>query len=115
MQKNEFGYIPDSIKRIKFSKKKIVKKVEKVITGPGDQGDWMVQVGAFGNQNNAVNLKEKLTKGGYSVSINTLASSKRRLFVVRVGPFESRQSAKNKGQELNKLYRLDYQLLNIEK
>ena len=75
----------------------------------------MVQVGAFGNRNNAVNLKKKLTKGGYSVSINTLTSSKRRLFVVRVGPFENRQSAKNKGQELNNLYRLDYQLLNIEK
>ena len=113
--KNELGYIPDSIKRIKFSKEKIVKKVEKVITGPGDQGDWMVQVGAFGNQNNAVNLKKKLTKGGYSVSINTLTSSKRALFAVRVGPFETRQSAKNKGQELNKLYRLDYQLFNIEK
>ena len=110
--KNELGYIPDSIKRIKFREEKIVKKA---ITIPLNQGDWMVQVGAFGNRNNAVNLKEKLTKGGYSVSINTLASSKRTLFVVRVGPFESRQSAKNKGQELNKLYSLDYQLLNIEK
>ena len=110
--KNELGYIPDSIKRIKIREEKIVKKA---ITIPLNQGDWMVQVGAFGNRNNAVNLKEKLTKGRYSVSINTLASSKRTLFVVRVGPFESRQSAKNKGQELNKLYRLDYQLLNIEK
>ena len=113
--KNELGYIPDSIKRIKFSKEKIVKKVEKVITGSGDQGNWMIQIGAFSNRSNAINLKKKLTKGGYSVSINTLTSSKRKLFTVRVGPFKSRQSAKNKGQELNKLYRLDYQLLNIEK
>ena len=110
--KNELGYIPDSIKRINFREEKIVKKA---ISIPLNHGNWMVQVGAFGNRNNAVNLKEKLTKGRYSVSINTLASSKRTLFVVRVGPFESRQSAKNKGQELNKLYSLDYQLLNIEK
>ena len=110
--KNELGYIPDSIKRIIIKEEEIVKKA---ITISLNQGNWMVQVGAFGNRNNAVNIKEKLIKGGYSVSINTLASSKKTLFVVRVGPFESRQSAKNKGQELNKLYRLDYQLLNIEK
>ena len=110
--KNELGYIPDSIKRIKFREEKIVKKS---ISIPLNHGNWMVQVGAFGNRNNAVNLKKKLTKGGYSVSINTLTSSKRTLFAVRLGPFESRQSAKNKGQELNKLYSLDYQLLNIEK
>jgi len=113
--KNELGYIPDSIKRIKYYKEKIVKKDSKVVGAQREQGNWMVQVGAFGNRNNAVNLKEKLTKGGYSVSINTLTSSKRTLFAVRVGSFKSRQSAKNKGQELNKLYKIDYQLLNIEK
>ena len=113
--KNELGYIPDSIKRIKYYKEKIIKKDSKVVGTQGEQGNWMIQVGAFGNRNNAVNLKEKLTKGGYSVSINTLTSNKRSLFAVRVGPFKSRRSAKNKGQELNNLYRLDYQLLNLEK
>jgi cell division protein FtsN len=113
--KNELGYIPDSIKRIKYYKEKIAKKDSKVIGAQGEQGNWMVQVGAFGKRNNAVNLKEKLIKGGYSVSINTLTSNKRTLFAVRAGPFKSRQSAKNKGQELYNLYRLDYQLLNIEK
>ncbi len=113
--KNELGYIPDSIKRIKYYKEKIVKKDSKVVGAQGEQGNWMVQVGAFGNRNNAVNLKEKLIKGGYSVTINTLTSNKKTLFAVRVGPFKSRRSAKDKGQELNNIYRLDYQLLNIEK
>jgi len=113
--KNELGYIPDSIKRVKFGEKKVVTKFNRVITGSEDKGNWMVQVGAFGNRNNALNLKEKLTKSGYLVSINKLTSSKRILFAVRVGPFEHRQTAKNKGQELNKLFRLNYQLLNLEK
>ena len=94
---------------------KCIKKFNKAITGSGDQGNWMVQVGAFGNRNNALNLKEKMTKSGYIVSISKLASSKRTLFAVRVGPFEHRQTAKNKGQELNKHFRLNYQLLKLEK
>ena len=109
--KNDLGYIPDSIKRIKIS----IGKDEKVINSIGDTGDWVVQLGAFGVQKNAVNLEEKLTNNGYSVFINKLTSNKRTLFAVRVGPFESRQSAKKKGKELNNLYGLDYQLLYIEK
>ena len=113
--KNDLGYIPDSIKRMKISIGKDEKKYEKVINIMGDTGDWVVQLGAFGVRKNAVNLEEKLTNNGYLVFINELTSNKRTLFAVRVGPFESRQSAKKKGKELNNLYGLDYQLLNIEK
>ena len=113
--KNDLGYIPDSIKRMKISIGKDEKKYEKVINIIGDKGDWVVQLGAFGVRKNAVNLEEKLTNNGYLVFINKLTSNKRTLFAVRVGPFESRQSAKKKGKELNNLYGLDYQLLNIEK
>ncbi len=77
--KNELGYIPDSIKRIKYYKEKIAIKDSKVVGAQEEQGNWMVQVGAFSKRNNAVNLKEKLSNGGYSVTINTLVSNKKKI------------------------------------
>ena len=107
--KNELGYIPDLIKRIKVSD--VVRKEEEG-TSPKKPGDWIVQVGAFGVRENAINLENKLKKKGYSVSINKISSNKT-LFAVRVGPFDNRNIAKKRAVELKNNYGLDYQLIEI--
>ncbi len=109
--KNNLGYIPESIKRMKVSD--VVMKEE-----AGDistiSGNWMVQVGAFSVRKNAINLENKLKKKGYSVSIKKI-SSKKILFAVRVGPFVDQKIAKKRAVELKNNYGLDYQLVEIPK
>jgi tetratricopeptide (TPR) repeat protein len=107
--KNELGYIPDFIKRINVSDG--VRKKEEGYS-PKIPGNWMVQVGAFGVRENAINLENKLKKNGYSASINQI-SSKKTLFAVRVGPFVNRKNAKKRAVELKNNFGLDYQLIEI--
>ena len=113
--KNDLGHIPDSIKGLKVMQVKLEPMNKQVIDSPKIQGSWMIQVGAFGVQKNAVFLEIKLKKSGYSVFIKKLSSNKGTLFAVRIGPFESRKFAKKKAIELKNIHGLDYQLLEIQK
>ena len=73
---------------------------------------WVVQVGAFGNYTNAKNLKMKLGEAGYSVRMDEVSSGSRRLHVVRVVRYTTRDEALTVGRELNKRFGLDFRVLN---
>jgi cell division protein FtsN len=53
-------------------------------------GHWFVQVGAFGNPDNAHRLEKKLQQAGYSTKIVPRETSKGTLLQVRVGGYGSR-------------------------
>jgi len=73
---------------------------------------WVVQVGAFSNYSNAKNLKLKLGEAGYAVILGEITSGGRRLYVVRVARYSSRDEALRVGQELNNRFGLDFRILN---
>lgn len=60
-----------------------------VVPAPG----WMVQVGSFGEEENARRESNRLTDLGYTTRIYTHTSGGRLMYRVRVGPESSRESA----------------------
>jgi rare lipoprotein A len=69
------------------NKKLIVKNTDK-------QKIFYIQVGAFINANNADKLAQKLRNEGYilnKVSIKTVNSEKRTLYIVRIGPIKNKE------------------------
>ena len=58
-------------------------------------GDWFVQVGSFGNQDNALGLKERLEDHEYPALISEYHADGTTLHRVRVGGFDSRETAES--------------------
>jgi DedD protein len=54
---------------------------------------WAVQLGSFGNQQNAERLAADLRKQGFAAFLSQLSTGSRRLHRVRIGPQEDRESA----------------------
>jgi len=109
--KNEIGYIPPSIKGIKFNtieKEKFDSHLKQI---PIRKGNWCIQVGAFGVKSNAEKLREKLLKKGSSAYIIVLYSKKGKLFGVRVGPFLTKKTSMEKAEKLKSQFGLSYQIL----
>lgn len=88
------------------------KPVPPVSRVTGDR-PWVVQVGAFGQYANARNLREKLSDAGYTVVIDEVPTGSRRLHVVRVTRYPTREAAQKVGIELNKRFGLDFRVLNM--
>ncbi len=88
-------------------------KPKKVIVDPtrGKDRPWVVQVGAFSNFTNAKNLKLKLGEAGYSVILDDVMSNGRRLHVVRVIRYSSREEALKVGADLRKRFGVDFRVL----
>lgn len=63
------------------------------VEAPG--GDWFVQVGSFGNQDNALGLKERLEDHEYPALISEYQADGTTLHRVRVGGFDSRETAES--------------------
>jgi len=55
---------------------------------------WVVQLGSFSNKGNALGLKERLIKRGYSAFVETSTASGAEITRVYVGPEKSRDKAK---------------------
>ncbi|HEX6995582.1 MAG TPA: SPOR domain-containing protein [Gammaproteobacteria bacterium] len=60
---------------------------------PAESGDWAVQVGSFGEEENARRHADRISALGYSPKISTFRSGGRVLYRVRVGPHATRQAA----------------------
>jgi tetratricopeptide (TPR) repeat protein len=95
-------------KRIKSSRTTVRKKpVQATKTKP-----WVVQVGAFSKYTNAKRLKQRLQEKGYHVAIDEVHSNGRRLHVVRVLRYGSKQEAQEVGKELKARMGLDFRVIN---
>jgi len=58
-----------------------------------ESGDWAVQVGSFGEEENARRLADRVSTFGYSPKISTFRAGGRVMYRVRVGPHETRAAA----------------------
>lgn len=67
--------------------------VEKVAEPASSTGMWAVQLGSFGNKENADKLAADLKKLGFAAFRSQLSTSSGELFRVRVGPQKDRESA----------------------
>ena len=93
--------------KLQQSKKPVAKTIVADMPRP-----WVVQVGAFGQYNNATSLKSMLVQNGYDAEINEVSSNNRRLFTVRVVRYSSRNQARKIGNELKQKYKLNYMVMN---
>jgi len=57
------------------------------------KGDWVVQLGSFGEEDNAKRLAQRVNVYGYKPDVSNHRSSGRAMYRVRVGPYASRAQA----------------------
>jgi len=57
------------------------------------KGDWVVQLGSFGEEANARRLAQRAATFGYKANVSSYRSNGRTMYRVRVGPFEARGKA----------------------
>ncbi len=77
-----------------------VDSTQTVVTSTGS-GRFSIQAGAFGVQNNAIELQKKLEAMGLSpVTLQEKTVKSRTLFVVRVGSFATREEAESVSRDL---------------
>jgi DedD protein len=57
------------------------------------RGDWAVQLGSFGAEENAKKLAQKVNVYGYKPEVATIRASGRAMYRVRLGPYRSRAEA----------------------
>lgn len=61
-------------------------------TAPVTSG-WVVQVGAFGQEANAIGLRDRLRKAGHSAFVERVSVDGAAVYRVRVGPYSERPEA----------------------
>ncbi len=65
-------------------------------------GQYYIQAGAFGDIANATALQGRLATQGLSVTLATMLSEQKLLYVVRVGPYKDRKSADKAAERIRK-------------
>ena len=65
-------------------------------------GMWAVQLGSFGNQDNAEKLAADLRKQGFAAFLSQLSTDAGQLHRVRIGPQKDRESAEAMAERLKK-------------
>lgn len=71
---------------------------------PAQIRGWAVQIGSFGNKNNASKLMEKLRKQSYPAYMESVKSNARVLWRVRVGPYPGKAEAEREMARLQKVH-----------
>ena len=70
--------------------------------GDSPTGMWAVQLGSFGNQQNAERLAADLRKQGFAAFLSQLSTDSGELHRVRIGPQKDRESAEAMAERLAK-------------
>src|SRR5690606_24205647 len=60
---------------------------------PAPSGDWAVQVGSFGDEDNAERLAQRVAALGHSPRITTYRAGGKVMYRVRIGPHATREAA----------------------
>ncbi|MBT3589701.1 MAG: hypothetical protein HOK52_12650 [Candidatus Marinimicrobia bacterium] len=97
-------YEHDLNQRKKPTPKKLHKK--EVVKRP-----YTVQIGAFGNINNAERLKLQASQIGYNVEIHTVESNGKKLNAVRIIRYASKKQAIKVGEEIKRKLGMNYRVL----
>ena len=78
----------------------------------GPLGSWVVQVGSFSNESNALALRDKLRQGGFTTQVEKVRVSGKTHYRVRVGPFLERDEAEQKRNQLADKFKLSGRVLS---
>lgn len=73
---------------------------------PAELAAWTVQVGSFGDEANAMALRDRLRKKGHSAYVDALAAEGKTFYRVRVGPMIQRTEAETAQARLAKEERI---------
>jgi DedD protein len=65
------------------------------------QGDWVVQLGSFGEEANAKRLAQRVNTYGFKPEVSSVRSSGRAMYRVRMGPYGSRAQAEAAASSLS--------------
>ena len=76
-----------------------------------DLGPYVVQIGAFGNRENARRLKLQVTQLGHDVTINKVESNGKILYAVRVNRFKSKKQSEKIGKDIKSKLGVEYRIL----
>ncbi len=66
----------------------------------GPLGSWVVQMGSFSSEQNALRLRDKLRKNGFSTQVEKARIDGKLRFRVRVGPFLGREDAEQSRKQI---------------
>ena len=66
----------------------------------------MVQVATLGSSVNVENLRRRLRRRGFEVSVQPLQRDARTVYRVRVGPYPDRAAARDAQATVNRLFRV---------
>lgn len=75
---------------------------ERTVAASSYTGMWVVQLGAFSNQENAEQLTVDLRRQGFAAFLSQLSTSSGQLHRVRIGPQKDRESAEAMAARLQK-------------
>lgn len=84
---------------------------DKLIQFSQYQGRYTLQIGAFGNRDNAMKLKESFSRQGYDVSITTKYLSDQLLYLVWLGEFETEDQARRFAADLKNRHDISFQVV----
>ena len=68
---------------------------------------WVVQVGSFGNRDNAMRLRDQIRSKGYKTFVEQISTADKTFYRVRVGPVVSRDNALALQKELQTRLKLE--------
>ena len=68
---------------------------------------WVVQVGSFGNRDNAMRLRDQLRSKGYKTFVEQISTAEKTFYRVRVGPVVTRENALALQKELQTRMKLE--------
>lgn len=78
---------------------------------PGPLGSWVVQVGSFSSQQNALLLRDKLRDSGFATQVEKVQVDSKTHYRVRVGPFLERAEADRNQRQLSDKFSLTARVL----
>ncbi|HHH42790.1 MAG TPA: sporulation protein [Gammaproteobacteria bacterium] len=67
---------------------------------PGPLGSWVVQVGSFSTEKNALSLRDRLRKSGFTTQVEKARVDGKAHYRVRVGPFLEKADAEQNRQQI---------------
>ena len=78
----------------------------------GPLGNWVVQMGSFSSEENALRLRDKLRKAGFVTQVEKVRVDAKSLYRVRVGPYLERAEADRDQAKLDKQLNLKGRVLS---
>ena len=107
----EYSRSADQSSEVASSKPDLAKKIVPEITIDEDTKSellsWVVQVGAFGEEDKAAALQNKLAKAGFDAIIESSGNQDKMIYRVKVGPVISQDTASKLQDRLRKELKLE--------